>query len=268
MNGSESLGRSRRLIICMQDKGGCGRSTCASLLVDWFRRRRGIRVALFEPADRRGRMGAIYGPVGSAPLSPPNRYDVIDWLDPQMGICSIDEIVRCLGVDQPAEADVSVLDASANATASLLHWFRETRIASVARQFGIGVTVVVPVDGTADSARNAEALLHGLDISVDVLVIRNAKGVKRIPWDGCAFAARYARENRLETEIPCFGEQLSCYLEMQAFRRKRLSLLGVSEGPNEVARNQARECLAVVEQSLVSVARILLPGGPNGATSF
>lgn len=260
MCGSENPGRRRRLIICMQDKGGCGRSTCASLLVDWFRRN-GIHVALFERADRRGPLGSIYGPGGFAPLSPGSRYDVIDWSDPTMAICNLDEIVRCLGVDRLAEVDVSVLDASADATALLLHWFRETRISSVTRQFGIGVTIVIPVDVTADAARNAEALMCEFDSSVAGLVMRNAKGRERIPWDERVSEARNAHPNLLEIEIPSFGEPVCAYLEMQAFRGRRVSLFGATDCPDVVVAMQARRCVALMEEALATVSPVLMPAG-------
>lgn len=254
-----SSDQKRRLILCMQDKGGCGRSTCASLIVDWLRQRGGMRLAVFDADVCRSTLTEIYGANGSAPLRAPDLFASVDWSDPQMGLCNIDVVVRCLGVDQPPTAEVAVLDASANSTSLLLRWLRDTKVFSIAEHFGIVVTVAIPVDGTARAAQDAADLLCALDRRADVLIMRNAKGVKHIPWDECFRDGRHAHANWQEIEIPAFGEQLGSFLEMQAYRGGRLSLLGATQCPDREARIHAPECWAAVERSFAGVTRILVP---------
>lgn len=173
----------KRLNLLIQRKGSVGKTTFAAALVEWaLRREPAARLALFDPDRENKTLFSIFGEKGESPLKPPHSVKSIDWRG-DSGSVVLDDLIRTLISEEEGSADMALLDGVANQSEDVLSWLTDVKLFEQARRFNFGVTVIVAVDETQDSADSAARILGVIKGRADVLVVRSHKVRKVLPWD-------------------------------------------------------------------------------------
>ncbi|AHF95023.1 hypothetical protein OPIT5_00370 (plasmid) [Opitutaceae bacterium TAV5] len=127
-------------------------------------------------------LSRIFGPEGSTPLTPPHLFQSIDWRGDDGNIV-LDNVCRTL-IAGDARADVAVMDGVANQDQDVFEWAKDIRLYTNASRYGFDITFAIPVDATDDTTKAAIASINEIGGRADVVIVRNEKERRLLPWDG------------------------------------------------------------------------------------
>ena len=249
----------RRAILVLQDKGGAGRTICAALLAEWLRASGSVRVALFSVDDGQQALAGVFGAGGTSPLCAPHRFDRVCWRDRDRAMPNTDIVLKCLGGDGPQQSDVSVFDVPANSTQFMLRWIDDTGVVSFAADECIGITVVVPVDCSGESARGAQRIADALGKQVDLVFVRNSRGSARMPWDQLKEQGSILAMPSCEIDLPRIPEGLCVFREELALRGGMPLFSSLPVGVPLEVRAESESYWAEISRVFGTVADSLLP---------
>jgi hypothetical protein len=169
----------RRVIIAVQPKGSAGKTTWGAAFIAWVvQTQPGVRLVAYDPDTTHRTLTKIFGPEGTTPLKAPHALRPLDWRGDD-GNVVLDSVMRALSGD----FTLAFVDGVANQAVDVFTWAEDVKLFREADAAGIGLTFVIPVDETAETAKCAIDALKEIGGRATVLIVRNEKKRRQLPFD-------------------------------------------------------------------------------------
>ncbi len=236
--------RAKRYIAIVSDKGGIGKSTWLTQLVQYYLTiHPNVRMRAFDPDDANKTLQGFQ----------PAHTTFID-------------VDRSGALDLPAaqlfddQIDVALLDGlGSRQTKTFVRWTDDVIFHELAATFNVAPTYVLLVEEDADVVRQSSAMIKRVGPLVDWLIVRNYKQSDHMKlWDDCAARQMVLSElGGVEVTYPRVQEQLSRDV---ATYHLPYALAGADKRVSVFDRQRFRSLTSLLEAQFDAIQAILLPG--------
>ena len=243
--------RTKRAVVIAADKGGVGKSTWLTQLVQFYvEAYPNVRVRAFDPDDTNRTLLSLQ----------PEHTTYIDVSRPDALDLPIGQLIE-------DKIDVAVLDGLGSLqTKTFVRWTNEVKFYEMAATYKIAPTYVLLLEQDADTVRQSTNMIERIGNQVDWLVVRNYKqGDNLSLWDNCKARERVLGElGGVEVCFPKVSERLCDFV---AEFRLPYAVAGEDMRIDIFNRSRFQAMSGEMSAWFAAVRNILLPGKGSSAAA-